>query len=362
MKNKVMVLLVTLVMLIGIILPSTVSAQKINNTLIASRNIDENTETYAENILPIHLHGLLEAAELHGNVYDYNLGAGFSIFNVISSTESVCFPVIQNGNIVAILEVYYDGKEFTSSLAISFAKELTQILNTSHSEKIIFITDGVSLQVYDGNKSYEIYKQFDNSKVVEDLSEHLQFDYKSLPSIRGNELSEARISSYTVLRGIGGPTAYKTLSVRGVSQSGDTCWAATCAAIINYLRGTQLSAIDVAKYVFGDNWDQGGGWSHMKDAYNHWGLYPSETGRISFDSVISQINRGGPMHLGLYDHSVGLIGYEDWRGSPDGHNERILILLEPNGGVLKSVKLNSNGNFYYKLGKGSYTWVKTRRF
>ena len=41
------------------------------------------------------------------------------------------------------------------------------------------------------------------------------------------------------------------------------------------------------------------------------------------DSVISEIESGDPMHLGLNQHSVGLIGYEDWRGSPDGHNENL---------------------------------------
>ena len=40
---------------------------------------------------------------------------------------------------------------------------------------------------------------------------------------------------------------------------------------------------------------------------------------------------------------------------------KILVLLEPNGGVHKSVKLNSSGNFYYELG-GDNAWLKTRKF
>ena len=58
------------------------------------------------------------------------------------------------------------------------------------------------------------------------------------------------------------------------------------------------------------------------------------------------------MHLGLKGHSVGLIGYEDGGGSVGEIYDRILILLEFNGGVHKRVKLNSSGNFTYQLGGG----------
>ena len=75
---------------------------------------------------------------------------------------------------------------------------------------------------------------------------------------------------------------------------------------------------------------------------------------------MSDINNYNPMHLGLVKHSVGLIGYEDWTGVL-GEGQKILILLEPNGGVHKSVTLKSNGNFNYYL-TGDDTWLKTRRF
>ena len=149
------------------------------------------------------------------------------------------------------------------------------------------------------------------------------------------------------------------MSVNGVSQSGNTCWAATCAAIINYYRGYSLSDIDVVRYIFGSNWNQGGSWSNMQDAYNHWDLSASQTGAISFSSVKDNINDGDPMHIRLTSggsgHSVGLIGYEEWVGSHGGGNERILILLEPNGGVHRSVTLNSSGNFNYNFGGGTFS-------
>lgn len=72
------------------------------------------------------------------------------------------------------------------------------------------------------------------------------------------------------------------------------------------------------------------------------------------------------MHLGIiysnFGHSVALIGYEDWIGVAGSLSDKIIILLEPNDGRHKTVKLNSSGNFSYSLGGGSYTWQLTREF
>lgn len=71
------------------------------------------------------------------------------------------------------------------------------------------------------------------------------------------------------------------------------------------------------------------------------------------------------MHIrlkaGNLGHSVGLIGYEDWIGVPSA-GDRIIIILEPNGGVRKSITLNSSGNFSYSLAGDSYSWSRTITF
>ena len=77
--------------------------------------------------------------------------------------------------------------------------------------------------------------------------------------------------------------------------------------------------------------------------------------------LAQQVNSNKPMHLGLVGHSVGLIGYEDWSGVGN-RDDQILILLEPNGGVQKSVTLTSSGNFTYSLGGGKNAWKYTRKF
>lgn len=98
----------------------------------------------------------------------------------------------------------------------------------------------------------------------------------------------------------------------------------------------------------------------MKKAYNHWGLYPTQTNRISFGNIRTILDNNKPMHLGLTGHSVGLIGFR-YLDLGAGEYERILILLEPNGGVRKTVTLKSNNNFDYYLSREN-AWIYTRKF
>ncbi|MDO5590596.1 MAG: papain-like cysteine protease family protein [Lachnospiraceae bacterium] len=264
---------------------------------------------------------------------------------------------------VTILEVNKIGDEYTSSLSKSFATELEQRLLNCKKNSFVLITDGIHLQAFDGSYVDEIYQIYDDGQQLSDLSTLLDFDISELPKRSTySDITTTQSYSHVLARGAAGPTSYKTLKVKGVSQGKHPwCWAATCAALINYYKGTSLTASKVANYVFPKNPEQGGTWPDIKKAYNHWKLYPSQTGVISFSNVKSNINSRKPMHLGLKGHSVGLIGYEDWVGAINS-NDRILILLEPNGGVIKSVSLKSSGNFTYKLGGGANAWQYTRRF
>ena len=356
---------ILLVLAFILVMPIYAFADESSIDGIRSLKTEEELIDYATNIFPEHLHALVEVGELDG-YEDYSFGEPFTVFNVVENTNSSCFPVLQNEKIVAILEISENNGEYNSSLSVSFAKELEDILNNDKMKDFVLLTDGIHLQAFNGEDSIEIFNLYNDGTEVRELSSKLSLSLSSLYSVlpKSDLKKELKEDVYLAKSQYPeGPKSYRTLGVRGVSQgSHDWCWAATCAAMINYKKVKSLSASDVAKYVFPNNPEQGGSWSAIKKAYNHWGLYPSKTGVISFRNVKSDINSNKPMHLGLKGHSVGLIGYEDWVGSPDGNNGRILILLEPNGGVHKSVRLNSYGNFTYKLGGGDNAWQYTRRF
>lgn len=366
MKKVLSILLALAITLVGVV-PVFADENSVNGI----RSLETQTELleYATNVFPKHLHALVEIGDLNGAVEEYSLGEPFTVFNVEENTNSSCFPVLQNEDIVAILEISENQCEYNSSLSVSFARELEDILNSNMMKSFVLLTDGIHLQAFDGETSVEIFKLYNDGNEVGELSSNFTLSLSSLPKNSLQSELKTEIKADDFLHGnlyptaIDGPTSYETLGVQGVSQGNHPwCWAATCAAMINYLKGKSLSASKVANYVFPNNPEQGGTWDDIKKAYNHWGLYPSQTGVISFTRVKSEINSHKPMHLGLKGHSVGLIGYEDWSGSGGGSNDRILILLEPNGGVHRSVKLNSSGNFTYSLGGGSNAWKYTRRF
>ena len=332
-------------------------------------SLENSTEIcdYAAKVAPQHLHSLIFSGEFPGSINDYSIGTGFSIFNVNSQTTSTCFPLVYNGELFAILEVCENNGEYSSILSSSFAKELSAFFSNTTMEKFILLTDGIRLQAYDGYNAIEIYKLYDDGTNSQDFASNYPFDLmsrsQSTITLTFDDIINPSILTTLIMPKSPTEPISRIVNVRGVSQGNHPwCWAATCAALINYYTGTSLSASTVANYVFPDNPEQGGTWSDMKKAYNHWSLYPSEMGVISFASVRTKINDSSPMHLGLDGHSVGLIGYEDWYGAPGENDNRFLILLEPNGGVRKSVLLNSSGNFTYLLGGGDNAWKKTRYF
>lgn len=346
-----------------------VTAKQVNTSNIKGLPINTALSDYAKACYKRHVHALVQAGDLTGSIQDYNITDGFTLFNVEENTSSVCFPVVKNGKIEAIFEVSLFENEYNASLSSSFSKELETTLK-SVTKDIVFLTDGQIVQFYDGKNVSTIYDnrlKYRDTRTV-NLASLFDYNFSSLK----NNTSLSKISSYTkkqnsvVPLAADGPLSYKTLSVNGVIQTGNTCWAATCAAIINFFNGTSLTAYNVAYQIYGSNWNQGASWTQIRNAYLHWNISATQTGVISFTQIKNNINSNKPLHLGLVSssvgHSVALIGYEDWTGVAGSLSDKIIILLEPNDGLHKTVKLNSSGNFSYSLGGGSYSWQYTRSF
>lgn len=316
---------------------------------ISSFEVDPTITAYAENVLPSHIHAL-------GYGTDYYLGTPFTVTDVSTKTLTYFYPVIVNNSLALLLQVNKDASgELSSSLSESFAGALDGLLSSAEGNVYQLSTDGNHLMANSDSDFMLLYTIYEEADAVEMFSTSQDLPKGNLVLSR-DDLFNMSDSGMAVEYRPDGPNSYKTLDVAGVSQgSKPWCWAATCAAMINFYKNEGLSASDVANYIFPDNPDQGGTWDNMKKAYNHWGLYPTQKSKISFSSIISTIDGNDPMHLGLVGHSVGLIGYEDW------DSQDILIILEPNGGIHKSVTLKSNGNFNYYL-SGNDAWRYTRMF
>ncbi|MGP1543867.1 MAG: C39 family peptidase [Candidatus Fimenecus sp.] len=334
---------------------------------ISPTNIDITSyKEYAVNNFSIHLNILLNTSEYIGTVHDYSLGNYFIIYNLTQKKVAVCFPVIYERKIIAIFETYKLNNEFCSTLSKSFSYELSSLIDNYPNTEYIFVTNGITLNAVSKYKEIEIFRLYPNSSK---LTKHnySQLQSQQLKAFNTNYFYNVFFNKQIEFRGGDHPTSSKTLNVNGVPQGNHPwCWAATCAAIINYKKGYNLSSENVAKYIYPNNPEQGGGWSEIRKAYRHWGLTPHQKNRISFIDIKNNINANKPLHLRISSqnsrHSIGCIGYEDWVSAPNGFNAKILILLEPNSGIHKTVSLNSTDNFSYQLGGEAFSWIYTIRF
>lgn len=120
--KKLLVILLVLAITLSVPMPVFANENSING--IRSLEVKADLVKYANNVFPKHLHALLENDELIGSLDNYSIGEPFTVFNVIENTNSTCFPVLLNKNIVSIFEVTENMGEFSSSLSISFAREL----------------------------------------------------------------------------------------------------------------------------------------------------------------------------------------------------------------------------------------------
>lgn len=343
---------------------STISVNFTIGSSIKSLSVSNEVYDYSKRVFPIHINALITVGEYEGSTNDYSLGSPFTVLNPSSNDTIVFFPVIYGEDIVALFKVNDDNGELSASLLSYFVFELKNLLLSNIKKEFILLTDGIVLQAYDGQNYITIYKLFENNNPVLDLSQSINNFCQNFHLVNYNDLVTPIKADGTYSINSNVPVANiiesKTLNVKGVSQGNHPwCWAATCAALINYLKGYSLTASSIANYVYPNNPEQGASWTEIRNAYNHWGLSVVQSTVINFGSVRNIINSGKPMHLGLTGHSVALIGFT--YTEQGGIYERILILLEPNGGVKKSVTLKSNNNFDYEL-SGTNSWKYTRTF
>ena len=359
--KKIGCILLILLLIMPLSFVSANQTESLSKSSIVTLTADLDTKTYANNIFIQHLSALLESRQIRENIGEYYLCEPISIFNTVNNTYSFCFPVKSHGEIKFILDVTKVENEFVSSLSTSFSKQLQLFLESERSGEFILLTDGWSVSAFNGIEKIDLLS-FPQEKINKSKMTFFINHYQ--PLLKRFTLKQLDLNTFIAARAPVNIKSQKILNVKGVSQGKNPwCWAATCAAIINYEYGYSLNASNVANYVYPKNPGRPGGLTEIKKAYNHWGLYPKQTDTIPFNTVKYHINRNSPLHLRLVGngrHSIALIGYQEW--DQNFGNSKILVLLEPNGGIRKSVTLNSNGNFSYTLGGDRLSWQFTLEF
>lgn len=290
--------------------------------------------------------------------------------------EKIYYPIIQKDTEKVLLVITLFGT--TVGWQHGFSQDMVDELN-----QLEWPEPNCVLYESDGN----IVAQTKNEKVNFSNKTILQnFDLKNLDE-KKREIADAvedmekidvqEIQSQTINKPIGYSPSFTTelgyyyLNLyNGQGQHGyNICWAAMVATTVNYLKGSNVTAEQVASGE-GHNYMalgyQGGTAVDMQNAYKKLGYeYLYYEGQSSFDTIMWEIERKKPMNLcalssdGNYGHATTLYGY---RRLYQGNYIMLWdsALNNSTGGVTVTT-YNPNGTVFESNGT-NYSWTYTLRY
>lgn len=288
--------------------------------------------------------------------------------DILTDDEVYYFPILENKKIIGIYVVFeLKNGELSATLSKGFANELENLKSfKSDRDTFKIVKIGQSVNAVNNKRTVTLEKDKDDNFDYNKHNEKIKTKFKSKKATDETiEITNANEEVSIMGSDPGAPIDYKYHYVPIVRQGYGKpwCWAATCASIINYKKGYSLSAEEVVTYVYGyPNTDDGGTWSEMKKAYNHWGVYPYQYGALSFSSTKNVLKYGNePIHVGMYSsngfaHSMTLRGFEEYSGG-----EKYYQLIDPNKSYGVSVIAYDYGyDVSYYLDGRYYYWRYAR--
>ncbi|WP_066496678.1 papain-like cysteine protease family protein [Abyssisolibacter fermentans] len=321
----------------------------------STNTIDSKIEQYFAQNVDKYFHTLKRNPQNYGidSIGNLNYSKLFSVYSYIESDESKTFAasiIFNDETPIGYFWVNNNNGDINITMSIGNTEKLISLKNkhlrmVDYSGDVYAVSEGIPYLILD-NKNFN-----SNSNELKNMKFNKSKVQEIIPAEKQLYLAEI----------VGKSDEYNGLDMDIVLQGNHPwCWAATCAAIINYIQNENLSARDVVEYVFGSAVDMGGTWKNMKKAYNHWGLTPREYKTLTYSEVKNLINNNQPIHIGMYTstsgHSMTLRGYEKWS---DG--DIIYYAIDPNYNHYVSFDGDESGeNIYYILGGSAFYWQKSR--
>ncbi|MDD3224537.1 MAG: papain-like cysteine protease family protein [Clostridium sp.] len=359
-----------------------VKAQTLSNSCNKVNLLTTQVPSDVTNFTLKHFKEELSVIEKNSDKYGFNsnevpnfkLGEAFNIYfyekNKLVTSNYYCYPVLYNNVVKGIFSISknLDGK-YTGALSRSFADKLQQLsTNNNYSFRIVSING--DLFAINSNKAILIHKNEDKvlkssgiitSSEINAINKGITNNNTRESSVYAN--SENSISqSYELSED--DVTDSNSLNVPIVLQGQHPwCWAATCASIINYLKGTSLKATNVVKYIYGSVVDEGGSEAQICKSYSHWGVSSKvQNGTLSYSTFKNYIDNKEPVN--------GIFQYEDDNGEVEGHSMSMIgyetldtgdeyyEIIDPNEDYYIALTATDSGDdVAYYLNGDPFTWV-----
>lgn len=201
------------------------------------------------------------------------------------------YPLIYKGSLVALA---MDSGDANYQISTSLASKI----NKSNMNKLCIIYDSNNVYSYNGDSIFLLASTSENIKSRASLNDI------SINSLNNNtilcDLSETINLNY-ISRNYAKAQTYWSCGVKYIPQGSGTkiCWAATIACINNYVNGTSLTAVAVAKAKFGNSNYNNGVTTDVAISFmiSEYGLYYTYTSGIpSNNAMLKSIKNGYPVY------------------------------------------------------------------
>lgn len=253
------------------------------------------------------------------------------------------YPLIYNHSLIA-LAILVDEDENIYQITTSLVDEINSAVEKDESFALLYDSD--SCYMYGEEKGLRLLDNFEmeiperdslkNKKNISDFSK-IELSNMDLETGKGfSSIFRAKTQTYY------GTQAYYKCDVKYVSQSKfNICWAASIACIVNYLKGTNLTALEVAQSN-GINLNNGLSAEGQEAILRKYGVAYTYANRFPSNSVILRnIKAGYPIKAGFQSngnyHAVVVYGVN----LPAGY----ISLMDPQIGYETAVQY-SNGYKY----------------
>lgn len=342
MKKYKQLLCIMMVVAIMLVMPFSSSAEGvINETDAGIITALQNTETIKQEM------GL-------GSIdfCDIEIGNAITTYECTNNgilENDIMHPLMVNDELIAWAIEYEVDSVIYYQITTFLVDEIKDNLDDNDAFAILY--DRGASYAYTGDELIRL-KEFSNE--IED-----RIVLKSVADLSDDDMIELSIMGNARILGYVSPPmprvqVYYSCNVSFVTQypPSEMCWAASIACIVNYKKGTNLTAIDVAKMVFGStNYDHTGSENDCKYVLNtKYGLGYSTKSRPSDGVLLRNIQNKYPI-LAVFtqgtsvNHAVVIYGLHTTAGHVN--------IMDPAQGFISTSSRNSSNVITYRDGGGS---------
>lgn len=236
------------------------------------------------------------------HIYAYD----FTNIGCVYNSEFI--PVKYEGELVGwVIKAAGDG-DCLYQFSTAFVDEVNELLLGL--DEFAFIYDAQSSYLYDGE---DLIKLRDIGITVESRAEVKEESLLDATIVL-NAIDADYDLDYTSVMSNARTPVYYGCNVSFVSQNppSNICWAASAACIANYLRGTNYTAVSVARGWFGNNYNQLLALGHQDDVLAQCGVSYTYKNQVPSDGVIfNNIYNGYPVQATFRWTSGSETGYHD---------------------------------------------------